>query len=413
MALRKAQSAALLTEESKYVRPSYRQKGSEMRGSLYKGATANAFTKKTIGSIPSKFETVLYPQNSAMRKGFGSNCYRFSGAVTENPGPGAYIDPARTSTDSFRMASDSYSRKGYGNGFIGSRERFKIENYQPYQIPGPGAYKYWETNYSPPQKVAGTAFGVGSLSEKYKNKEMAVFSREIAQKRAPRPSPALRVGPGAYNIPRTLVNAQDYKNTASFKAKANRFYTAKAGQFPGPGQYERDMEGIKRELLRTSLGTVGELATTANFKQPTGYKRVKVNLYDPFENVEGEEKRTPGPGHYAETNFTIQQKAIEKPAGSSMFAQHEIVDRFGLPKQEAVKALERVSPGPGQYHSTDDSAARDDDEARKLKPSAPFRSQVQRNAYGRFPHVPGPAFYKVKSEVLRDTKNINPAREWI
>ncbi len=414
MSLRKAQSAGYLTsEDSKYIKPSYRQKGSEIKGSLYRGTTANAFTKKTIGSIPSKFETVLYPQNNATKKGFGSNGFRFTTQISENPGPGSYIDPINQSHSSLRLTSDSFSRKGYGNGFISTSDRFRIENYQPYQVPGPGSYKQPQLVPVTGKRVVGSAFEPGTVSEKYKSKISPVFARPIGKRRLDKPQPLL--GPGSYDIPRSLVNNQDYKNTSAFKAGDYRFLNGKSvGLLPGPGQYEVDMEGLKRGLSQAALSGSPN-ASTANFKPATGAKRVKVNLYDPFENVEGEEKRTPGPGQYSVDQYTVARKPI-MGVTSSMFAPHDILDRFGKPKVEVKSALEKSTPGPGQYYNAGVGIPKKVEDPNKVKNGAAsvFKSEVQRGTYLGKKLGPGPAFYKVRSEVLsKESKNINPTREWI
>ena len=411
MSLRKAQSASFLVPEgSKYMKSSYRQKGSEVKGSLYRGSTSNAFTKKTIGSIPSKFETVLYPQNNATKKGFGSNGFRFTAQVSENPGPGTYIDPVNSSHSSLKLSSDSYSRKGYGNGFISSSDRFKIDNYQPYQIPGPGAYKQPQLVPVTNKKTIGTAFEQGTVSEKYKSKLSPVFNEPIGKRKTEKPTNIL--GPGSYEIPRTLINQLEYRNTCAFKAGETRFNLAKSAVLqPGPGQYEMDLEGFKR--INTQGGLHGD-RTSANFKASAGAKRVKVNLYDPFENVEGEEKRTPGPGQYAEDQHVIYKKQLSAISKSSMFAQHDILDRFGKPKVEVKSALEKLTPGPGQYYNWELKERKGED-AIKIRNGAAsaFKSEVMRGTYlGKKPG-PGPAFYKVRSKVVKDTKNINPERGWI
>ena len=58
---------------------SYRQKGKRYTGQLVKGASSAAFFKKSMASVPSaKFDTVVYyNQESAGKKGFGSNSERF------------------------------------------------------------------------------------------------------------------------------------------------------------------------------------------------------------------------------------------------------------------------------------------------------------------------------------------------
>lgn len=60
-----------------YSKVSYRQKGKKVDGSLIKGTTTAAFIKKTTGSVPSKYETIVYMHADAKKKGFGSNSERF------------------------------------------------------------------------------------------------------------------------------------------------------------------------------------------------------------------------------------------------------------------------------------------------------------------------------------------------
>ncbi len=133
--LRKVKSSAGLTDEKvKYERISYRQKGGESRGALFRGTTSCAFNKKNIGSIPSKYETILHPQNNFDRSGFGSNAFRFGYNYNENPGPGHYPGVHT----SLKVDSKSFSEKGYGNGFVSKNQRCIIINYHPFQVPGPG-----------------------------------------------------------------------------------------------------------------------------------------------------------------------------------------------------------------------------------------------------------------------------------
>jgi len=417
MSLNKAKSTGLLSpEESKYLKPSYRQKGSEIKGSLYRGSTANAFTKKTIGSIPSKFETVLYPQNNITKKGFGSNGFRFTAQVSENPGPGSYIDPINRVNSSMRLTSDSFSRKGYGNGFISTSDRFRIENYQPYQIPGPGAYKAPQLVPVTGKRSIGSAFEPGTVSEKYKAKVSSVFTEPKGKRRVEKPPNLL--GPGSYGIIKTEPEKEEEnKITAAFKFSGQRFFLGKsAAHLPGPGQYETDMEGLKRGLSQAALGHLAEPAS-ANFKQPAGAKRVKVNLYDPFENVEGEEKRTPGPGQYQEDQYALAKRLQEKTNGtiSSMFAQPSIVDRFGKPNIAVKSTLEKLSPGPGQYYKHEIPKPKSGEAGLKVKNGAAsaFKSEVKRGAYLMNKPGPGPAFYKLRQEPIKDSKNINPTKEWI
>lgn len=408
MSMQKVKSLDDIPSESKYDRLSYRQKGSEIKGALHKGPTINAYTKRNIGTIPSKYETVLYPQGSPSGKGFGSNTYRFNSSNIDSPGPGSYVDPKKTSVASLRLSCDSYSKKGYGNGFISKNDRFRIDNYLPYQTPGPGSYKFLKLNGNTIQKVEGDSFEIGSISENYKRKNSPVFTKDIIQNKIKINELAPVPGPGLYNIPRTLANSQDYKNTACFKFQGNRF-DAEKEKIPGPGDYETDVKEIHKQLFGNVLSEAGKEATH-NFKLPIGAKRVKVNLYDPFENVETDEKLTPGPGQYAVEHNTMVYKALEyaKAGPSCVFSKHE-GDRFGK-SNDSIK-VEGSIPGPGQYIGHSEMIL-DDGSAQRTRTMV-FKSAAKRISYIKDKPGPGPAFYKYKVELVKSTKNNNPSKEWI
>lgn len=77
------------TEREKYEKENYRQNGVNAKGVLLKGATNQAYVKKTSPSMPSKFETVVYQSNHES-KGFGAKSIRFQDYTSEDPGPGSY-----------------------------------------------------------------------------------------------------------------------------------------------------------------------------------------------------------------------------------------------------------------------------------------------------------------------------------
>lgn len=51
---------------------------------MIKGTTSAAFIKKSVGSVPSKYETVVYMNAESKKKGFGSNSERFLESITKN-----------------------------------------------------------------------------------------------------------------------------------------------------------------------------------------------------------------------------------------------------------------------------------------------------------------------------------------
>ena len=112
---------------------------------MIKGTTSAPFIKKSIGSVPAKYETVVYMNQESKKKGFGSNSERFTDALSrlstdKEPGPGSYLQ--EYDTNFMLKKSESFSRKGYGNGFISKHDRFKDNSlwYSKYQ-PGPGSYE--------------------------------------------------------------------------------------------------------------------------------------------------------------------------------------------------------------------------------------------------------------------------------
>jgi len=78
--------------------------------------------------------------------GFGKSEVRFAKkgdkeahGVKQPPGPGSYFSEGQL----IKRPYESFSKKGYGNGFISKLKRFKEGKEYGYflQIPGPGAYQ--------------------------------------------------------------------------------------------------------------------------------------------------------------------------------------------------------------------------------------------------------------------------------
>jgi hypothetical protein len=391
--LRKVHSSQDLNSLSKYERISYRQKGGELKGSLYIGCTHNAFSKRSIGSIPSKYETILHPQKENGRKGFGSNAFRFTESENENPGPGQY--PIAETVTSIPPHSDSYSKKGYGNGFVSRNQRFRIENYHPFQVPGPGSYA--------PVPLAQSKSQLFDAMSLNKSKILAStahgsFGSNVQRNKIPKilKSP----GPGAYNVTNNLLSVEGTQSVASFKSSTKRFQQFNPkNDVPSPGQYETDIEAVKRIISQSHN-------PTASFKLPSTSKRVKVNLYDPFSNVESEEKITPGPGTYVDAHYSITKQGTDKlkvGKTSSMFARPNMVDRFGK-----LVFPHFAVPGPGTY---DDKLYFSHMEKIK-KPLSSFQSSTKRPLLGNKAN-PGPAFYKLTNCISRESLNVNPKKDWL
>ena len=77
---------------------------------------------------------------------------------------------------------------------------------------------------------------------------------------------------------------------------------------PSPGQYnfERD------NLFKKTMSTYNAQKLTSSFKNPLNCKRIKVNLYDPFQKVDGNKELIPSPGQYNLEKETIAYRNLEK-----------------------------------------------------------------------------------------------------
>ena len=60
-------------------------------------------------------------------------------------------------------------------------------------------------------------------------------------------------------------------------------------------------------MLSNAESTFNILKRTSNFIDPLNCKRVKVDLYDPFKQIEDERKKLPGPGSYNPIQLKLNQ----------------------------------------------------------------------------------------------------------
>ena len=70
---------------------------------------------------------------------------------------------------------------------------------------------------------------------------------------------------------------------------------------PPVGHYD-----VNADYLYTKAeSTFNILKNTSNFRAPLNCKRVKVDLYDPFKQVEDDKIKIPGPGSYEDSGTMI------------------------------------------------------------------------------------------------------------
>eukprot|EP01028_Stygiella_incarcerata_P013256 TRINITY_DN81721_c0_g1_i3.p1 TRINITY_DN81721_c0_g1~~TRINITY_DN81721_c0_g1_i3.p1 ORF type:complete len:137 (+),score=27.71 TRINITY_DN81721_c0_g1_i3:150-560(+) len=121
-----------------------RSVGVEKRGRLLRGAVSagatdvhGAHLRRSSGSIPSKYETILNV-GEREKRGFGSSSFRLVDARgnDEGPGPGAFHMEG-----SLREGFMDLTRSKRGTGGLASREKrwFNLPS-STFNPPGPGSY---------------------------------------------------------------------------------------------------------------------------------------------------------------------------------------------------------------------------------------------------------------------------------
>jgi len=356
------------------------------KGVLCRGVTTHNVDKVQTASIPSKFVTVFSQEPHVSKKELGNKCYKIIENFGENPGPGHYIDPAKASNSSFKLHSDSFSKKGYGNGFISNTKRFPVNNCYPYQVPGPGSYDQNEIG-----KTLNFNFKRVRASPAFIKPTQQIISKETSL-----------LGPGSYEVSRSFIRRGKYQSVSPPRVNALRFLPSKNEISPGPGEYETESKGKSMKSKFRYKGTV-------SFKSASKLKLMKLSPLV-FLDVPNEEEVTPGPGQYSVNYYSMSRNNKQEPKiGSSMFVPHEILDRFGKVRPELKYSSGLLSLGSEQYYKKE---IKKFSKLKKSK-SGTKLTNFQRDIFIERKRGPGPAFYKLKPIIVKKTKNINPTNDWI
>jgi len=365
-------------EES--AKPNFRQAGKQQPGKLVRGFIQDPINKGTTASIPYKFETILYRNTNP--KGFGASAQRGIRNEDISPGPGSY-DYLKTYS---REDSASYSKKGYGNGFVSTTTKGMFGKYVN-TGPGPGSYNQKEK-----------PFMVTHISQDHKRNSDDALKAKTAQVDVP--------GPGYYNPERSKTSSTLNPKLINsvFKSNTGRYNMAN-GLNPPPGAYEIDRELTSKKPFQHFLGS-------ANFMLPTNKKKSKETENKEICNeLLGKEdpmpKIVPGPGHYfkAEKDDEIvlfNQKVQDK--NSSNFVTGNVT-RFGEVIQKKVKRQE--FPGPGSYIKPSPTA-----EEKTLVSGAVFMSETARRPFNDMRNFVGPTKYQ--PELLpKKSYHLNINKIWV
>lgn len=344
----------------------YRQVGTRSHGRLLLGQSNSKGQKAQMtsaASIPSKFETILYT-GATEADGFGARVTRFQSQVADLPGPGAYHQGS--SAESF---SDSFSKKGYGNGFVSKTNRwFKAQaTGPPVHFPGPGAYE--KTDWLGEKKK--NDFNEASATSAFREKESAALvakdepipgpgtyehdkrqrRRGNRVKRYPKDhskrnaysAPGMRTGKGfgEYDDRNNITNDANPEGNNSFGSRDIRFKSSVKDEddiTPGADAYNPNKEyTLQNPYLDPKVPSMA-------FKSET--KREGINTGGEDEHKE------PGPGHYRMYEADEIRRGELDETGWRQFKTGQL-DKFGNPLNRRVP-LDNY-PGPGKYETNSSS----------------------------------------------------------
>ena len=284
-------------------------------------------------SIPSKYQTYVIVNNE--KKGFNSRQCRFSDYdyITENPGPGSYVN--KLSMISNSEGKTSWSKKGLGS-FASSTKRFNARHRGT--VVGPGSYEH------------------SAPSSDFNRAVTSSFHKPICTGKK---EDIVGPPPNQYNpapLAKTVPSA-----VASFKSKTSRNAPLSAGraECPAPGSYE-----VNDTVIKT---TVNPMNSVFNSKVKRQIKEIEQpslvpgpGSYDPYLHPETEStpfyrlhylaisapamplpkaKPIPGPGAYDIVNYGGPKKS---GVASANFLST-------LPRGTALEPYKHVSPGPAAY----------------------------------------------------------------
>jgi len=346
----------------------FRQKGTEYKGSLFKGVIANAYCKNTLGSIPVKLETVIDSTYLRPLKKYPPKLI-IKDFRKEIPGPGSYhFTENKNGGSLFNLKSSSFSKKGFGNGFLSVKERF--EKSLNSKNPGPGNYNIENKDKNDKNKFQFTSCF------------MPLRGKIKTEKSIP--------GPGDYEI-----KFETKQSCPIFKSER---FNSKTSDVPSPTNYE---------IIYNKKSDFSKLSS--KFIIPS-LKHFKINLYDPFSTVFEENHNQIGPGYYKDDNFSIikeleDKKKIHKEF--TKFPDSKNSDRF-----ESVKFLKNALniPGPGKYNLSINHVFHS---PKTLIESDHLNdAKQQQNIINSFNRTPGPAYYKL-NHLQTESKNVNPFNQWI
>ncbi|CAJ1375985.1 unnamed protein product [Effrenium voratum] len=340
---------------------------------------------RSVPTIPSRYTVTLFKGNREY-KGFNSRALRFQTHPEEGPGPGSYNKQKgfyQVLSDRSQLLQEFTERPSWGargtSGFASKARRFGLRSMPSMPppglgCPGPGAYDAMKAlQKAKEQKNFSTAGASAAFNPK-------AFSPKV-EKAGQLP------GPGQYE-PRTLAR-EAAAAQAAFRSCSERLKGSSESEQPGPGDYESGARPV---------GYIPEYHQGLDMRYPTFKERSKPRIAKVHQDLPAASSKArrilgdfgdevsreccgfgpgmmPGPGHY-------RQELLDKStAAVCASAFRDGPKRTDWAPEELAKL-----PGPGKY------------EASKAvngwltSAKSAFESSSERGKL-QFPSAPGPAYY--------------------
>ena len=328
-------------------------------------------------------------------KGFGSTACRFRNSKNTNPGPAYYHDDKLYSLEA---KGPSYSKKGFGPGFISTG--VKIQYPQDNGVPGPAAYKLPELGEG---IEAGIRFGNGTKKS---------YLDTCYDKAIP--------GPNAYPVKDEYYQVWSHymkdKPMAAMCSKSNReSFLQRDDSIPGVGEYNVDPNAntVQKQFAWSKSKTQrnDDLTRDNGNPGPGSYFQTRplskqgprggVSAKDfDMDDIDRSRKSLRSAGSYR-GKYLGKQNERRKPASHTFGADK---DRF---KNSFCGRLDLAAliPGPGAYKLPD------------LGQGMTSGIKFVQSGNGRRPYdmpepVPGPAYYSPKC-IVRTAQCQNMDGRWV
>ena len=352
---------------------SFRQKGSEIKGSLIRGTVHNAYQKTNLGTIPAKYESILKPILYEKKVNIEKEVINEDDKISHSSknrkykehDPNLFLGAHQRGTQEKITGFSKFDQRHLSTSNLRGRENENNEQIN-------NLLNLNEDEMNATQKTVQNFNVVQRF--KYKINEMP--------------------GPGAYNP--KILKPTNKKISSCFRSNSYRFKLPKPEITPSPAYYNIDID-VEKRLMPSG--------NSSNFRIPELSVDPRGTM-GPTNLSERIKARLPGPGQYSEDHNSIIkmfQKNYKLYAKSSVFNEPLILDKFGKPKFR-IKNFTAI-PGPGTYEKQSINFPD------TLSPE--FKKGPERHNFYKYGGIkPGPAFYYIPRSINKESRNSNHLGLW-